>query len=30
MKMLITNTNLDDIIDAEYEYLMYYNNIITK
>ena len=30
MKMLITNSNLDDFIDAEYQYILYYNNIITK
>ena len=28
--MLVTNSNLDDFIDAEYQYLLYYNNIITK
>ncbi len=30
MKMLITNSNLDDFLDAEYQYIQYYNNIITK
>ena len=30
MMMLVTNSNLDDFIDAEYHYILYYNNIITK
>ena len=28
--MLISNSILDDFLDAEYQYLEYYNNIITK
>ncbi len=30
MKMLITNSNLDDFLDAEYQYQVYYNSIITN
>lgn len=28
--MLITNSNLDDFLDAEYQYIQYYNNIISN
>jgi hypothetical protein len=28
--MLITNSNSDDFIDAEYQYLEYYNNSINS
>lgn len=28
--MLITNSNLDDFLDAEYQYLEYYNNSINS
>jgi len=30
MKMWITDSNLDDFIDAEYQYQEYYNNSINK
>ena len=30
MKMWITDSNLDDFIDAEYQYQQYYNNSINK
>lgn len=28
--MLISNSNLDDFLDAEYQYLEYYNSIISN
>ena len=28
--MWITNSNLDDFLDAEYQYLEYYNNSINS
>lgn len=30
MKMWITNSNLDDFLDAEYQYIEYYNNSINS
>ena len=30
MKMWITNSNLDNFLDAEYQYQEYYNSIITN
>ena len=30
MKMWIMNSNLDDFLDAEYQYQEYYNSIINK
>ena len=30
MIMLITNSNLDDFLDAEYQYQEYYNSIINN
>lgn len=30
MKMWITDSNLDDFLDAEYQYQEYYNSIINK
>ena len=30
MKMWITDSNLDNFLDAEYQYQEYYNNIITN